>query len=67
MFYKEQSDKKHIVVNNLELDKVDKEKESKATPHVNVKISAYDKIVQFVTHDETGVKPQQQEQNKKYI
>ena len=40
MFHKE-SDKKHIVVNNTTLDKVDKDKESKTTPSVNVKISAY--------------------------
>ena len=45
MFYKEQSDKKNMFVNNFKLDKVDKKKESKTTPHVNVKISAYDEIV----------------------
>ena len=39
MFYKEQSDEKNIFVNNISLDKVDKEKESKTTPHVNVSIS----------------------------
>ena len=63
MFYKE-SDKKHILVNNITLDKVDKKNESKTTPKVNVKISAYDKIVQLVTNNNTGVKQQQEEQNK---
>ena len=47
MFCKE-SDKTHILVNNITLDKVDKKKESKTTPNVNVKISAYDKFVQLV-------------------
>ena len=45
MFYKEHSDKKNRFVNNLKLDRVDEKKESKTTPHVNVKISAYDKFV----------------------
>ena len=45
MFYKEQSDKESMFVNNLKLNKVDKKKESKTTPHVSVKLSAYDKIV----------------------
>jgi len=66
MFYKE-SDKKHVLVSNIILDKVDKKKESKTTPNVNVKISAYDKIIQLVTNGKAGVKPQQEEQNKKYI
>ena len=42
MFYKE-SDKKYSFVNNITLDNVDKKKESKTTPNVNLKISAYDK------------------------
>ena len=67
MFYTEQSDKKHIFVNNIELDKVDKRNESKTTPHVNVKISAYAKSVQLVTDDSTEVKSPQEEQHKKYI
>ena len=51
MFYKVQSDKKHIFVNNLKLDKVDKKKESKTTPRVNVNISVYDKVLQVITND----------------
>ena len=58
MFYKVQSDKKTIFANNIKLDK---KKESKTTPHVNVKISAYDKVVQLVTHDNKEIKPPQEE------
>ena len=54
-------------VNNITLDTVDKKKESKTTPNVHVKISAYDKIVQLVTTHSTEVKPQQEEQNNKYV
>ena len=66
-FFFTESDKKHIFVNNITLDKVDKKRETKTTPHANVKISAYDKIVQLVTNDNAGVKPQQEEQQQKYI
>jgi hypothetical protein len=52
MNYKEQSDKKNIVT-NIKSDKVDKKKESKTTPRVNPKISAYDRVVQLVTSDNT--------------
>ena len=65
MNQKEQSDKKTIFVNNIKLDKVDKKKESKTTPHVNTKISAYDRTVQLVTNDNPEVKPQQEEQKNK--
>ena len=65
MFYKEQSDKKHIFVNN---NKLDKKTESKTAPRVNFKkISAYDKPAQRITNDNTEVKPPQEEPNKKYI
>ena len=63
MFYKE-SDKKICLQKNITLDKVDKKQESKTTPNVNVKISAYDKHFQLVTNDNTGVEPQQEEQRK---
>ena len=61
-----QSDKKSIFVNNMKLDK---KTESKTTPHANVQISAYDKVVQVVTNDNTEVKPPQEEPppKKKYI
>ena len=62
MFYKEQSDKKSSFVSNM---KFDKKKESKTTRHVNVKISAYDKVVQLVTNHNTGVKPPQERQHKR--
>ena len=65
MFHKEHSDKKNIFVNNIKLDKVDKKKESKTTPHVNTKISAYDRVVQLVTNDIPEVKPPQEEQKKR--
>ena len=63
------SDKKNMFVNNITLDKVDKKKESKTTPHVNTKISAYDRVVQLVTNDNTEVKVQapQEEQKKRYV
>ena len=62
MSHKEHIDNKHIFVSNIKLDKVDKKKESKTTPHVNTKISAYDRVVQLVTIDNSEVKPPQEEQ-----
>ena len=59
MFHKVHSDKINVFVNNIKLDK---KKESKTTPHVKVKISAYDKLVQVVTNDNTEAKPPQEEQ-----
>ena len=67
MNYKEQSDKKTIFVNNIKLDKVDKEKESKTTPRVDAKLSAYDRVVQLVTHDNTYVKPRRRTKKKEFI
>ena len=46
--------------------KADKKKESKTTPHVSTKISAYDRVVQIVTNDNNKVKPEE-ESKKKYI
>ena len=62
MFHKVQSDKKTTFVNNLTLDK---KRESKTTPRVNVKISAYDKIVQLVTHDNPEANSPQGEPQEK--
>ena len=59
MFHNVQSDKTHIFVDNMKLDK---RKENKTTPHVNVKISAYDKVVQVVTSSNKEVKPPQKDQ-----
>ena len=56
-----------MFVNSLKLDNVDKKKETKTTPHVNVKISAYDEIVQLVTHDNTEIKSPQEEQRKSNV
>ena len=65
MFHQVQSDKKHIFVNNIKLDR---KKESKTTPHVNVKVSAYDKVVQLVTNYNTEVKKRHKKnQNREYI
>ena len=58
MFYKEsgvgapfvQSDEKNMFVNDIKLDRVDKKKESKTTPNVNVKISAYYIVFQLGTN-----------------
>ena len=52
---------RNIFGNNITLDKVDKKKESKTTPDVNVKISAYDKNVQLITNDNPEVKSPQDE------
>ena len=41
----------------------DKKKESKTTPHVIVNISAYDRVVQLVTHDDKEVELPQEEPN----
>ena len=49
--HNEDSGKKILFVNNIKLDKVDKKKENKTTPHVNTKISAYDRIVQLISKD----------------
>jgi len=46
MFHNVHSDKKHLFVNNIKLDKT-----KKVRPHRNiVKISAYDKVVQLLTN-----------------
>ena len=58
------SDKKNMFVNHITLDKVDKKKESKTTPRVNTKKSAYDRVVQLVTNYNTEVKAPQEEQKK---
>ena len=60
MFSKHEPYNKNIFVNTI---KVDKKKESKTTPHVNTKISAYDKIVQLVTNSSSEIKPLREEQN----
>ena len=64
MFHKEHIDNTNIFVSNITLDEVDKKKESKTTPHVNTKISAYDRVVQLVTNDNSEVKPPQEEQQQ---
>ena len=57
MFSKHETDKKNIFVNTI---KVDKKKESKTTPHVSTKISAYDRVVQIVTNDNNEIKPEEE-------
>ena len=66
MFYTEGC-KKHIFANSITLDKVDKTKETKTTPNVHVNISAYDKIVQLVTNNNTEIKPQQEQQRQVHM
>ena len=63
-FIQQQHDKKDIFVSNIRLNKADK-KENKQTPHVNTKVSAYDRVVQLVTNDNTQVKQQTEEEKKK--
>ena len=58
---------KTIFVNNIKLDKVDKKKESKTTPHVNTKVSAYDRVVQLVTNDNIDVVKAPQEEQKRKV
>ena len=65
-FIQQQHDKKDIFVSNIRLNKADK-KENKQTPHVNTKVSAYDRVVQLVTNDNTQVKQQTEEEQKRYI
>ena len=63
MFSKHETDKKNIFVNTI---KVDKKKESKTTPNVNTKISAYDRVVQIVTNnDNNEIKPEEEAPPKK--
>ena len=67
MFSKHETDKKHIFVNTIKVDKK-KEKESKTTPHVNTKISAYDRVVQIVTNnDNNEIKPEEEAKNKVHM
>ena len=65
LFKQQQSDKNDIFVNNIRLNNVDK-KDNKQTPHVNTKVSAYDRVVQLVTNDNTEVKQQIEEPKKRY-
>ena len=63
MFSNHETDKKHIFVNTI---KVDKKKESKTTPHVSTNISAYDRVVQIVTNDDNEIKLEEA-QNKVHM
>ena len=63
MFSKHETDKKNIFINAI---KVDKKKESKATPHVSTKISAYDRHVQIVTNDNNETKPEEEAKKSTY-
>ena len=48
--------------------KVDKKKESKTTPNVNTKISAYDRVVQIVTNnDNNEIKPEEEAKKKVHM
>ena len=58
MFSKHETDKKNIFVNTI---KVDKKKET--TPHVNIRMNAYDRVVQIVTNDNNEVKPEEETKN----
>ena len=66
MIHKQQLDKTDIVANTIKLTKVVK-KVNKQTPHVNTNISAYERVVQMVTHDDTDVKHQQEESKNVHI
>ena len=64
MFFKQETEKKTIFTNDIKLNKSDK-KNSNSTPNVTTKISAYDRIVSIVTHDDNTVK--QDESVKKKV
>ena len=64
MFSKHETDKKNIFVNAI---KVDKKKESKTTPRVSTKISAYDRVVQIVTNDNNEIKPEEEAKQKVHM
>ena len=58
MFSKHESYNQNMFVNTI---KVDKKKESKTTPNVNTKMSAYDRVVQIVTNnDNNEIKPEEE-------
>ena len=62
MFSKHESYNKNMFVNAI---KVDKKKESKTTPNVNTKISAYDRVVQIVTNNDNNEIKLEEEAKKK--
>ena len=65
MFSKHESYDKNIFVNTI---KVDKKKESKTTPHVSIKMNAYDRVVQIVTNnDNNEIKPEEEAKNKVHM
>ena len=64
MFVKHQATKTNNFVNANNLHKADKK--DKSTPHVNVKVSAYDKVVTLVTNDDTGT-VKVNDESEKYI
>ena len=61
MNYKAQSDKKHIFENSSFANTIKKQQSPIPT---KLSVSAYDRIVQLVTHDNPEVKPQQEEQKQ---
>ena len=64
MFSKHESYNKHIFVNTIKVDKK-KENESKTTPHVSTKISAYDRVAQIVTNNDNNEITPEEEAKKK--
>ena len=65
MFSNHEFYNKNIFVNTI---KVDKKKESKTTPHVSTKISAYDRVVQIVTNnDNNEIKPEEEAKQKVHM
>ena len=64
MFSKNVTDKKHIFVNTIKVNK----KESKTTPNVNVKVSQYDRIVKIVTNnDDNEIKHEDEAKKQVHI
>ena len=63
MFVKHQATKTNIFVNANKLHKADKK--DKNTPHVNTKVSAYDKVVTLVTNDDVAILKTSDESQKK--
>ena len=54
--------KTSVFVNNIKLNKTENDKGNK-TPHVSTKVSAYDRVVQLVTNDNTDTINQSDNQN----
>ena len=60
-----ENNKKAVFVNNIKINNTENDKGNK-TPHVSTKVSAYDRVVQLVTYDNTDTinKSENKKKNK---